>query len=96
MKKVWNVLTNKFLLTGVAFVAWMAYFDQNDWMLMQQRKHELQATKDNIAYLNTEIAKMEKEHADMTTSPKKLEQFARENFRMKRDNEDLYVIDRSK
>lgn len=96
MKKVWNVLTNKFLLTAVAFVAWMAYFDQNDFMLMQQRKKELQATKDNITYLNTEIARMEKENADMRTNPAKLEQFARENFRMKRDNEDLYVIDRSK
>jgi cell division protein FtsB len=96
MRKVWNVLTNKFFLTGVAFIAWMAYFDQNDFMLMQQRKKELQATKDNIAYLNTEIARMERENADIRTNPKKLEQFARENFRMKRDNEDLYVIDRSK
>lgn len=61
---------------------------------MQQRKKELKGVNDNIAYLNTEVARMEKEHTDLVTNPQKLEQFARENFRMKRDNEDLYVIEK--
>ncbi|MBA3829776.1 MAG: septum formation initiator family protein [Taibaiella sp.] len=94
MKKVYHVLTNKFLLTGVAFLVWMAYFDQNDWVLQKERKKELQATRDNITYLNTEVARMEKENMAMRTNPAKLEQYARETFRMKRDNEDLYIIEK--
>lgn len=94
MKKVFAALTNKYLITVVAFLVWMVYFDQNDWFSQQERKQQLKATKDNITYLNAEIARMEKEHADMVTDPQKLEQFARENFRMKRDNEDLYVIEK--
>jgi cell division protein DivIC len=94
MKKILPFLTNKFLLSAVAFAIWMLFFDQNDWMTMQQRKKELKATNDNIAYLNGEVARMEKEHTDLVTNPKKLEQFARENFRMKRDDEDLFVVEK--
>ena len=93
MTKTLKILTNKFLLTGAAFLVWMVYFDQNDWMLQQQRKKELQATKDDIVFLNTEINKMENEQAQLANDPKKLEQYARENFRMKKDNEDLYLIE---
>lgn len=94
MKKALHILTNKFLLTILAFFAWMAYFDQNDWISQQERRKELQDTKDNIAYLNTEIARMEKEKDGMSSDPKVLEQYAREQYRMKRDNEDLYIIDK--
>jgi cell division protein FtsB len=61
---------------------------------MQQRKQELQSTKDNIAYLNNEIARMEKDHEEMIGNPQRLEQYAREQYLMKRDNEDVYVIEK--
>jgi cell division protein DivIC len=96
MKKVFKVVTNKFLLTTIGFVVWMVYFDQNDWFSMQQHKGDLKAAHDNVTYLNSEINRMEQERNDLVTKPEKLEQFARENFRMKRDNEDLYVIEKNK
>ena len=92
MKKVFSFITNKFVLTLAAFVAWMVYFDQNDWMAQQSRKKELQALNDNIAYLNTEIAQMEKELDGMNKDPKVLEKFAREAYRMKKDDEDIYIF----
>jgi cell division protein DivIC len=93
MKKVIKIITNKYLLTGLAFVIWTVYFDQNDWMAMQQRQKELNGVKENIAYLNTEIAKMNKERSDLVNNPQVLEQYAREHYRMKHDGEDVYVID---
>lgn len=95
MKKVLSVLTNKFLLTALAFGAWMLYFDQNDWYSMREKKKELQDIKDNIAYLNKEISSMERETEALRSDPQKLEQFAREHYNMKRDNEDLYIIDKN-
>jgi len=92
MKKALRVLTNKYFLTAIAFLAWMIYFDQNDWYSQQQRNKELATTRANISFLNTEITKMEKERTEIVTDPQKLEKFARENYRMKRDNEDLYII----
>lgn len=92
MKKAFKILINKYILTSLGFLVWMVYFDQNDLMLQQERKKELQATKDDIAYLMKEINSMENEQSALAKDPQKLEQYARENFHMKKDNEDLYLI----
>jgi len=94
MKKVVKVLTNKYLLTSIAFVAWTVYFDQNDWMTLQERQKELDGVKSNIAYLNGEIIRMSTERNDLRTNRDKLEKYARESYRMKHDNEDVYVIEK--
>ncbi len=93
MKKIWKVITNKYLLTIVGFLTWTIYFDQNDYMSLQQRQKELDGVKDNIAYLNNEINRMNAEKTDMLTNPAKQEQYARENYRMKHDGEDVYVVE---
>lgn len=93
MKKAISILTNKYLLVSVAFILWTVFFDQNDWMSLQQRQKELDGIKDNIAYLNTEIARMSTEKKDLLTNKQKLEQYAREHYRMKHDGEDVYVVD---
>jgi cell division protein DivIC len=92
MKKLIRILTNKYLLTTAAFLAWTVYFDQNDWFTMRQRQKELNGVKGNIAYLNGEIDRMNKERNDLINDPHKLEQYARERYRMKHDGEDVYVI----
>jgi len=93
MKKAIKILTNKYLLTTVAFFAWTVYFDQNDYLTLQQRQKELNGVKDNIAYLNGEINRMNAEKNDLLSNPVKQEKYARENFRMKHDGEDVYVVD---
>lgn len=93
MKKLWRIVTNKFVVTAVIFGVWMAFFDQNDWGSQQQRKQDLQAAEENIAYLNGQIGIMENEYDAMLTSPYALEKYAREHYRMKRDNEDLYIVE---
>ena len=93
-KKIVKVLTNKYLLTAFAFVVWTGYFDQNDWLTMQQRKKELNGVKANIAYLSGEISGMEKEKTSLQTDPVMLERYAREYYRMRHDGEDVYVIEK--
>ena len=93
MKKVLKVVTNKYFITGVAFVVWCMFFDQNDWLSMRDKQKDLDAIKANIAYLNTEVSKMDDERNALLHDSKKLEQYARENYRMKQDNEDVYVIE---
>lgn len=93
MKKILRILTNKFLLTGAAFAVWMVYFDQNNWSAQEQRKKELRETERNIAYLNDQIRKMEVEHQAITLDPERLEQYARERYKLKKENEDLYIIE---
>lgn len=93
MKPVIKILTNKYLLTTAGFLAWTIFFDQNDWVTMEQHKKELKGIKDDIAYLNGEINRMNKEKVDLVSNPMVLEQYAREHYRMKHDGEDVYVIE---
>lgn len=74
----------------------MFFLDQNDWNAQRKRKRELQETTGNISYLQEEIAAMEKEYQALTSDPAKLEQYAREHYLMKRDHEDLYIVEGKK
>lgn len=93
MKKLLHIITNKFLLTAIVFVVWMAYFDANDWFAQERRRQELRDVEHNITYLNKQIDKMEEELDGMKNDPAVLEQVAREKYHMKRDNEDVYVFE---
>jgi len=94
MKKVLKVLTNKYFLVGAGFLVWTIFFDQNDWITLNQRQKELNGLKENIKYLNTETARMTREREALLHDPAVIEKYARENFRMKHDNEDVYVIEK--
>lgn len=91
--KLIRLLFNKYTITGAAFAMLMLFFDQNDWVSQQERQRELQDVKDNIAYLNKEIAEMDAAYAKLMRDPQELERYAREHFRMKKDNEDLYIVE---
>lgn len=92
-KGLLKVVTNKYFITSLIFVVWCMYFDQNDWLSIRDKQQELNTVKGNIAYLDTQINKMTAERTELQTDNKKLEQYAREHYRMKQDNEDVYVID---
>ena len=92
--KFFRFITNKFVITGTAFAIWMIFFDENNWSMQQKRKEQLQQTTDGIAYLQKEIALEEKRHKELLSDPRTLEKFARERYRMKRDNEDVDVVER--
>ena len=89
-----KILGNKYFITTVAFLVWITYFDQNDWLTLQLKKKELNGVKSDITYLNNEIAEMEQEKNDLQSAPAAIERYSRETYRMKRDGEDVYVIDK--
>ncbi len=89
-----KLLFNKYTITGAAFAMLMLFFDQNDYASQKERNRELQDVKDNITYLNQEIAHLDASYTALMQDPKELERYAREHYRMKRDTEDLYVIEK--
>ena len=92
-KKVIKIVANKYFLTALAFVIWVGFFDQSDWFTLQQRQKEVDGVQENINYLNGEISRMTAEKNQLLSDPHKLEQYARENYRMKQPGEDVYVIE---
>lgn len=91
-RKIPPYLKNKYSLTFIVFVIWLAFFDQNNLLLQFQNKWELWELEDEKAYYQKEIVQTKKDLKRLTTDMKNLERFAREQYLMKRDNEEVFVI----
>jgi cell division protein DivIC len=85
-------LKSKYLIAGLAFFAWMLFFDSDDITLQLRRIKELQQLEQSEKNLDQQIADTKKELELLKTNPSTLEKYAREKYLMKKDNEDLYII----
>jgi len=92
MKRLVDLLKNKFFLVTVAFIVWMAAFDKNDLHSQYQYYTELRKAQHERDFYLKETAKATKDLDELTTNPQKLEKFAREKYLMKKDNEDVFVV----
>lgn len=91
-KKIFSVITNKYLLTVVGLAVWLTFFDRNDIFTQYDlRQQVLKLEKERDYYLN-EITANNKAIEELHTNQKSLEKFARETYLMKKDNEDVFVI----
>ena len=88
-----SFLKNKFFLAGVGFVVWMIFFDKNDAITQYDRYNELKDLQQSSQYYKNQIAASRKEISDLQNNPHYLEKVAREKYFLKRDNEDIYIID---
>ncbi|MFC5285292.1 FtsB family cell division protein [Pedobacter alpinus] len=92
MKRLFNLLKNKFFVTGIAFIVWMLFFDRNDLASQYDYHNKVQKLEEEKEFYNIEIEKADKELKDLTSNIQSLEKFARERYFMKRENEDVYVV----
>lgn len=86
------ILFNKYLLTASLFAVWMLFFDRNDFFTLRERKKELGQIEESKAFFAKKIAEGKKFSSDMRTNADAIEKFVREKYLMKRDNEDLFLI----
>lgn len=85
-------LKNKYLLTSVGFIAWIIFFDDRDLIINNQHRRELRALEKSRDHYITEINTISRELNQLKNDAAILEQYAREKYRMKKDNEDLFII----
>ncbi len=95
MKKFLSIITNKYLIAFSFFVVWMLFFDQRDYFQQRERRAELKKLEVKKQYYVQEIEKAQKELTDLQNNPAALEKFAREHYLMKKDGEDIYIIEDS-
>ena len=93
MKKTFSILTNKYLLATCFFIVWMLFFDQRDFFYVREQKQKLKALETKKHYYQLEIEKARNDLANLQNNPAALEKFAREHYIMKKDGEDVFVIE---
>lgn len=85
-------LKNKYLLSSVVFLTWILFFDDRDLISTVGRHRELKALEQSRDHYILENAATRKELEQIEHDPTIVEKLARENFRMKKDNEDLFIV----
>jgi len=90
--KIVKIITNTFVLILVPFLVWMLFFDENSYLTHRKFDKEINDLERTITFYKKNIA------ADKATIKKlqdsiQLERFAREKYLMKKENEDIYVIE---
>ncbi|WP_212000179.1 septum formation initiator family protein [Chitinophaga sp. HK235] len=90
--KLPRYVKNKFFITGIAFVIWIAFLDKTNLMYQYQFQSEVNKLENQKDFFIKEIKQTKEEQQELLSSPEKLEKFAREKYYMKKDNEDLFII----
>ena len=92
MKKIFNVVSNKFFLASVAFLAWMLFFDSNDFISQYEYRTQVAKLRSEKGFYAHETKFVKRDLSESNTKPATMEKFAREKYLMKKDNEDVFVI----
>jgi cell division protein DivIC len=90
--KILRFFRNKYLLAIVFFVAWMLFFDHSTLFQHLEYRDQLHGLKQSKKYYQEQIDKTRIELELMKTNPIWLEKVAREQYLMKRDGEDVFLI----
>jgi cell division protein DivIC len=85
-------IKNKYFIAGMAFVIWLLFFDRNDLFSQFERSSHSKELDKNEARQSQLIAETHKELGFLKNSVQTIEKYARENYMMKKDNEDLFII----
>ena len=85
-------LRNKYVVAAIVYGFWMLLFDQHSIMNQYRLNKTLQELQTKKAYFETEIEKDSRKRENLSTDDRHLEQFAREEHLMKKDDEDIFII----
>jgi cell division protein FtsB len=91
-RKIWPWLRNKYVLTIAIFAIWMLFFDQNNMVDRIQMKTEIRQLENDREYYLEQIQVDSARLHELTTNRENLEKYAREQFLMKKSNEDVFVV----
>ena len=73
----------------------MLFFDRRDVFQQKERSDELKKLQAKRQYYTQEREKARKELYDLQNNPAALEKYAREHYLMKKNGEDIYLVEDS-
>lgn len=83
---------NLFVIILVIFTVWMLFFDANSWLIHHELNTDIDDLENEKEYYKNEIEKDKKAIKELSTE-EGIEKLAREKYYMKKENEDIYIIE---
>ncbi len=85
-------VANKYLIAFAVFVVWVMFFDENNLKKHRQNLSDLAQLEAQVDFYKHKIEADKRKLYELQTNDENLEKFAREQFLMKKANEDIFVI----
>ncbi|MFT4827097.1 MAG: cell division protein FtsB [Paracoccaceae bacterium] len=95
MKLLDQIIDYKYGISIGIFAVWMLLFDGNSALFMYKQYNELKDLKLQEEFLSEEIDQMNVQKEELFSDDDKLEKYARERLFFKKDDEDVYVIEKA-
>ena len=80
------------MLTIAVFSIWMLFFDQNNVVDRIRMTSEIRQLEVDREFYQEQLLKDSARLSELTTNKENLEKYAREQFLMKKSNEDVFVV----
>ena len=92
LKKLPSIFRNFYVVTGVCFLIWLTFLDSNDLISRFSLSAKLHSLENEKEYYEKKIKEVEQDRKELMTNKELLEKFAREKYLMKKETEDVFVI----
>ena len=92
MELLKRLFSNFYLIIGLFFLIWLTFFDSNDLYTQIKQTAKLNGLENEKEFYQERIEEVKADREELLSNDELLEKFARENYLMKKPEEDLYVI----
>ena len=82
----------KYLVISISFLIWMTFLDTNSLLIHAELNREIKKLKKKRDALNKEILH-DKSLIEKLNDIDSLEHYAREEYNLKKENEDIFIIE---
>ncbi|PWD99943.1 FtsB family cell division protein [Marinilabilia rubra] len=86
------LLKNRYVVTFLAFIIWVGFFDQNNLVDRHELSNRIEELERQKVHYRKEISNNKKRMEELQSDPENLEKFAREQYLMKKPEEDIFVV----
>ena len=80
------------IIVGLIFIAWIVFFDDHNLLLQQNNQKKLEQLIGQEQIMRDKLKENQQRMMELRTNQEKLEKFAREQFNMKKENEDVFIV----
>jgi len=92
LKILIRIFRNKYILTLLVLIVWLLVFDRNNLIDRVKYLKALDEMEEQKIYYIEKIRHDSARLNELRTDAENLEKFAREQYLMKKENEDIFVI----
>ncbi|PKQ65617.1 hypothetical protein BZG02_01020 [Labilibaculum filiforme] len=87
-----RIVRNKYVITFLIFYFWLLFFDQHSIWERKGNENTIESLEKEKAYFIEKIETDKNRIHELKTNRKNLEKFAREQYLMKKKNEDIFIM----